>query len=241
MASISAEGNRYSNVISHEYMPTIGWCLDAVTAYEAAETSYAMGTVLGKTLTSGTATAAAASGNTGNGAMGSVTVSGTAMVGQYTLRIIKAASNAGDFIVTNPVGDVVGFGTVGVAFSAGGLAFTLADGSSDFVVGDIIYIAVAGTVKYKVCKATATDGSDKFAGIYVGGNTAYTRWKDSTVAATTDTKVVALVRGNAMVKKQGLVFDASINTDAEKEAIYAQMEAKGILIQERVGTFATIG
>lgn len=241
MASIAAEGNRYSNVIADEIWSDKAYCRDAVTVYEAAETSYAMGTVLGKTLTSGSATSAAASGNTGNGTMGSITVSGNAMVGQYTLRITKAATNAGEFSVRDPLGNLVGIGNVAVAFSAGGLAFTLADGSTDFAVGDIFYIAVAGTVKYKVCKATATDGSDKFAGIYVGGNTAATRWKDSTIAATTDTTVVAFVRGTALVKKEGLVFDASINTDAEKAAIYAQMEAKGILLQDRIGTFATIG
>jgi len=173
--------------------------------------------------------------------MGTVTVSGTAEIGTYTLRISKAASNAGDFVVVNPSGNVIGNGTVAVAYSTGGLAFTLADGSTDFVVGDTFSIAVTGTVKYKRVEATATDGSQKAAAIYVGGVTPQTSYNKSTIAATTNTSVVAIVRGNALYKKQGLVFGASVDTQTELDAAYAQLEAKGILAVERIGTFATIG
>jgi len=240
MASLGYESTRYSDVIAHEYAPELAFCRDVITVYEGSEVEYQIGTVLGKTLVSGSATATAGT-NTGNGTMGTVTVSGTAEVGTYTLCISKAASNAGDFVVINPSGNVVGNGTVAVAYSAAGLAFTLADGATDFVVGDTFSIAVTGTVKYKRVEATATDGSQKAAAIYVGGVTPQTSYNKSTIAATTNTSVVAIVRGNALYKKQGLVFGASVDTQAELDAAYAQLEAKGILAVERIGTFATIG
>jgi hypothetical protein len=84
----------------------------------------------------GTAVAAAYAGNTGNGVMGAVTVSAGAKAGVYQLVVIEPGSNAGRFTVEDPDGDTIGVGTVGSAFSAGGLAFTLADGATDFVSGD---------------------------------------------------------------------------------------------------------
>lgn len=83
-------------------------------------------------------TAAQAEGvaNTGDGAMGAVTVTAQTPVGRYKLRFIEPAANAGRFAVFGPDGVCIGTGTVAVAFSAGGLAFTLADGATDFVAGD---------------------------------------------------------------------------------------------------------
>jgi len=241
MASLGYESTRYSDVIAHEYAPELAFCRDVVTVYEGSEVTYQIGTVLGKTLTSGVGTATAAAGNTGNGVMGAITVNGGADVGNYVVRITKTVTNAGDFIVINPAGVVVGNGSVGAAYSGTALAFTLADGATDFVAGDSFTIAVTGTVKYKRVEATATDGSQKAAAIYVGGVTPQTSYNKSTIAATTNTSVVAIVRGSVLYKKQGLVFGASVDTQAELDAAYAQLEAKGMLSVERIGTFATIG
>lgn len=133
---------------------------DVVTLTGAA--ALKRGTALGRTVSAGTATAAAAAGNTGNGAMGAVTVAGDAQPGDYQWKITKAAANAGDFEVTDPLGQLVGVGTVAVAFAGGGLSFTLADGATDFVVGDSGTISVtARTVKYKIAARAATDGSNE--------------------------------------------------------------------------------
>ena len=80
--------------------------------------------------------------NTGNGVMGAITVTARTPCGRYRLKIVAAAVNAGTFIVEDPFGRLLSTGTVGVAFSAGGLAFTLADGAADFVAGDGFYIDV---------------------------------------------------------------------------------------------------
>jgi len=89
--------------------------------------------------------AAKSGGNTGNGTMGTVTVSGDIPNGVYKLRITAASSNAGSFVITNEEGAIIGpVGTVAVAYSFGGLAFTLADGATDFIVGDGFDITVTG-------------------------------------------------------------------------------------------------
>lgn len=131
---------------------------DTVTIGGAA--ALVRGSVLGRYVTAATEVAAAVGGNTGNGAMGAVTASGPVMEGVYTLRITKAAANAGDFAVRDPLGNVIGLGTVGVLFNVGGLSFTLADGAADFAVGDSFTITVTElTEKYKLSAAAATDGS----------------------------------------------------------------------------------
>jgi hypothetical protein len=117
------------------------------------------GAVLGKTVTAaGVATAGT---NTGNGVMGAITVGGAAKAGTYKLTITKAAANAGDFEVRDPNGDVIGLGTVAVAFAGRDLSFTLADGATDFVVGDSFAIVVTPTAeKYTLATLAATDGSN---------------------------------------------------------------------------------
>lgn len=73
--------------------------------------------------------------------------------------------------------------------------------------------------KYQIAVQTATDGSQVADAIVIG---------EQSIAATTDTKVLVLIKGPAIVSKAGLVLDATYNTDAEKAAVYAALEAKGI-------------
>ena len=123
------------------------------------------GAVLGRVFSGGTATSAPAAGNVGNGVLGAVTVS-NAPPGNYQLVITAPGANVGEFEVRNSNGLVIGQGTVAAAYSAGGLAFTLADGSTDFAAGDTFNILVAGgTGKFKEYNPTNTDGSQYVAGI----------------------------------------------------------------------------
>lgn len=231
-ALIATETSRLGNVLKYEFEREMGFCRKAVTAYEAGAKTYTPGTVLGKTLVSGSAAAVAGASNTGNGTMGSITVSSHAKIGQYILRITVASSNAGAFELLNSNGSVIGTGNVASAFVGAGLAFTLADGSTDFIVGDTFVITVTGTEKYKILENTASDGSAAFAGIYIGASNGL--GIDTSVAATTDTTVLILERGPALVAKEGLTLGASINTAAEKAALYAQMAAVGIIAEAQI-------
>lgn len=230
-ALISTEDVRIGNVVKKEYWAESGFCRKAVTAYEASQKTYAIGTVLGKTLVSGSAAAVAGASNTGAGTMGSITVSAHAIPGVYTLRITAASSGAGAFELLNANGSLVGTGNVASAFVGAGLAFTLADGTPDFAVGDTFTITVSGTEKWKIVENTASDGSAIARGIYIGTAQGF---GSTTVAATTDTTVIILERGPAVVAKEQLVYGASINTTVEKNALYAQLAAVGIIAEAQI-------
>lgn len=99
------------------------------------------------------------------------------------------------------------------------------NGTAAALVPGTVLGKVTADGKYKIAVQTATDGSQVADAIVM---------VEQTVAATTDTKVLCLVRGPAIVSKDGLVLDATFNLDAEKAAVYAALEAKGILCNDAV-------
>lgn len=222
MSVIATDTKRLSNLLKAELWSELGYCREVVTAYEAAAKTYAVGTTLGRVITSGIATATADAGNTGTGTFGTITVTAPAKVGKYRVVITAADTNAGTFAVIDPDGIAVGTGTVAAAYSKGGLAFTISD-ATDFIVGDGFTVTVAGTYKYKIAVETATDGSKEVMAVVL---------EDKAVAATTDTKLVVLVKGPASVAKGGLVLDATYDDATKKGVVYAALEAKGIQVLE---------
>jgi phage tail sheath protein FI len=91
--------------------------------------------------------AAKAGGNTGNGAVGSLTADSDAVLGAWRVICGAAAVNGGTFYVLRPDGAVDGIASVGQAYnSAAGINFTIADGATDFVVGDEFVMTVAASV-----------------------------------------------------------------------------------------------
>ena len=93
-----------------------------------------------------------------------------------------------------------------------------------YTVGTVLG-KVTATGKYKVAVQTAVDGSQTADAIVLG---------DYSVAATTDTKILVMVRGPAIVSKAALVLDATYDLDAEKAAVYAALEVKGILVNDTI-------
>lgn len=79
-----------------------------------------------------TATATASTGNVGNGTFGTITAADPALIGKYLLVMTSATA----FNLNDPAGSLVGAGSTGVAFSMGGIGFTLTVGGTAFVVGD---------------------------------------------------------------------------------------------------------
>lgn len=86
-----------------------------------------------------------------------------------------------------------------------------------YAVGTLLGKVTAGG-KFKICVQNAADGSQTAAGICL---------EDKAIAAATDTKVLVLVRGPAIVSKTGLILDASHTTQAHRDAIYAALLALG--------------
>jgi hypothetical protein len=91
----------------------------------------------------GTAAAPVAVG-TGNGVMtldATTPVLAGAKNGSYVVTCVTAATNGGTFLVEDPDGYVLGDVAVGATF-ADDIKFVIADGSTDFIVGDKFTIAV---------------------------------------------------------------------------------------------------
>lgn len=93
----------------------------------------------------GAAIVTAKAGNTGNGTMGTVTISQGAKPGLYRLTVIEKVTDQGAFVLEDPDGVTMQSGVVGTAYSQGGVAFTLSDGATDYVAGDQFTISVPYT------------------------------------------------------------------------------------------------
>lgn len=124
-------------------------------------------TVLGK-ITFGAISQAYA--GTGNGAMGTLTRQATkCVVGDWKVRCTLAAANGGRFEVIDPNGVSHGDALVGTAF-ANGIGFTIADGASDFIVGDLFTVTVAaGSGKYGPISLAAVTGQQTAAAVLYDG------------------------------------------------------------------------
>jgi hypothetical protein len=87
-----------------------------------------------------------------------------------------------------------------------------------YAVGTVLG-KVTATGKYKIAVETAVDGSKVPAALVIA---------DRSIAATTDTKIVVLVKGPAEVSKDALVLDATYNDNTKKQAAYDALEALNI-------------
>lgn len=185
----------------------------------AAGQNLKAGAVIGKILV-GAAVAAAAAGNTGNGSVGAVTVGAGAKAGVYRVTCIEPATNAGKFTIEDPDGATIGVATVAVEFAAGGLAFTIADGATDFAAGDAFTITVAaGSGLYKAWDPAAADGSQVAAAVLYA----------ATDASLANVRAVGFVR-DAEVNGHCLEWPAAATADQKAEAA-RQLAAAGILIR----------
>ncbi len=171
----------------------------------------------------GTATAAAGAGNTGDGTMGAITVSALAKDGNYSLIIGEAIANAGSFEVRDPDGEFVGVGDVAAAFSAGGLAFTLADGSADFLAGDVFTITVVQTgIKY-IAYDQDVAAEAVLAGYLGAGITA--------LNGVDNLGGVALLRGPAIVKAAEVSFPSDITAGELVDVKQESLHELGIIVR----------
>lgn len=79
--------------------------------------------------------------------------------------------------------------------------------------------------KYKISVQDAVDGSETADAVVL---------EYKSVPAATDTQVMVLIRGDAIVGKDALILDASYDLDAEKQAAYDALEAKRIFVRDQV-------
>jgi hypothetical protein len=111
----------------------------------------------------GAKSAAGVKTGTGNGAMGAITPGTEAIEGAYIATCIDASVSGSEiFRVIDPNGVRLQDMTVGVAYSNSHLAFTLADGGTDFIVGDYwtITVTIAHGSKFKLTDPNGVDVKD---------------------------------------------------------------------------------
>ena len=87
------------------------------------------------------------------------------------------------------------------------------------------------TGKYKESVQTATDGSELPVAVVVGKDL---HNLSVAVPATTDTKVLAIVRGEAIVRKTGLKPHSSFDNATKLAAAYASLATKEILANDSI-------
>ena len=183
----------------------------------------AIGTVLGKALFGGVTETHA--GNTGNGVMtpdATTPALANAQVGVYSAKCITASANGGAFEVFDPHGNSLGIIAVAATF-ANQIKFVIADGATDFIVGDTFLVTVAaGTLKVKILTPAALDGTQIAYGIIC----------PACDASLADVAGAAIVR-NAIVKDTGLVWPGGISA-GDKAAALAALAGKYIISREAV-------
>lgn len=217
--SLITENPRITDVLLHEHGETINYVRDQITLVSGG-TACIVGQVLGQ-ITKGAITAAAkAGGNTGNGTCTALSLGGNAKVGIYTLTFTAAAA----FTITDPNGVQLTNGING-AYADLQINFTITAGGTAFVAGDGFAITVAaGSGKWTQVGPANVDGSQAAAGIcLLAGN-----------PATADTLSVAVTRGPAAIKVNGLAWTAGM-TGGQKTTALAQLQALGIVQRSDYG------
>lgn len=174
----------------------------------------AAGTLIALITAANALTPTAAAGNTGNGTIGSVTVTSAAISGDYILTITEAAANGGKFELLDPTGYPVGEGQVGQPFTGGGLTFTLSDGATDFAVEDSFTL----NVKANLGEYTAYDDDGTDDGRRAASGILY-----APVDATeNDVRVTGVMRDAEVIERLLTGLDANGQAD---------LLAKGIIVR----------
>ncbi|MCO5352580.1 MAG: head decoration protein [Bryobacteraceae bacterium] len=158
--------------------------------------------------------------NTGNGVMGTVTLGPAALPGNYVLTCKTKQANAGVLTVADPRGLPLPDLTVAVAYTGDHINMTLADGATDFEVGDAFTIGVATSNEVGEFNPAASDGLQFAAGVLAFDT-------DATGGATAAVVIArqAIVQRNALVWKSGV-------TAPQKAVALAQLNTLGILARE---------
>lgn len=180
-----------------------------------------IGTILG-VAGMGAVTALALAGNTGNGiiTLANPAISATASVGDYQAICIEPAANGGTFEVFDHQGVSVGTATVGTAFN-GPVKFTIADGATDFAVGDAFVIKVPAGTKVKEWDPTATDGSAEVAGVALAKGYA---------PSGADGGILIEARGPSILDLDGIEWPDGVTNDQKAAAITA-LAKKQIIVR----------
>jgi hypothetical protein len=171
-----------------------------------------------------TSSMAADASNTGNGV---ATIDATTPVlagaknGKYRVVNDKVATDSGEFQVFDPDGHEIGRVAVGATF-ANEIKFAIADGSTDFAIGDAFTVIVGieqSDYQYEALDLTKVGDEAKARGFAVYG---------VTTSSTVVQKISAIVRGPCEVRLSDLTWPSGITAAQQAEGI-RQLDALGIV------------
>lgn len=216
--NILTEGAHQAEYIVQEAGPR-ALCREVVEV--AGSETLQPGAVLGRVVTTASASVVADTGNTGDAVLSGVTVTldDDVLEGDYILECTATDSDAGTFSVTAPDGTELDDLTVGSAYTTTHISLTLPDGDTDWAEGDIVTVEVtASSEQFKEYNPNATDGSQTAARILFR--------KASPEAGT---PVQALVTSRlTVVDSKKLVWSDSV-TPFNKKAALASLAARNII------------
>ena len=219
---VLSEANYLGDVLKYE-APNL-YSREAVTvlAGSGAARSLAVGEVIGKR-TRSSVIVTPDGGNTGDGVatLATPALGASAEVGTYTLTCIAAAADAGTFEVLSPGGYKLPDLTVAQAYAGDHINLTIADGATDFIVGDAFTVGVTGDDKVVALDPSGTDGTQEAFGIIAA---------DATAPDGADAESLAILR-DAILADHALVWPAGI-AGSEQAAAIARLEARGILVRK---------
>jgi hypothetical protein len=193
----------------------------------ALNQSLAAGQVVGKTaiIAQVTSSAVADSTNTGNGVItldAAAPIAAGAKNGVYRAVNELVAANSGEFVVYDPDGIEIGRVAVAATFN-NQIKFVIADGATDFAIGDAFSITVGiEETDYQVAayNPAGIDGSQRVAGIL---------WEGITTDGTNLGAGVVITRA-AEVRGVDLTWPAGITAVQKADAI-RQLEKLGIIVR----------
>jgi hypothetical protein len=84
---------------------------------------------------------------------------------------------------------------------------------------------ITASGKYKIAVETAVDGSKDPVAVVL---------ENKSIPATTDTKVLVMLRGPAILSKSAVLLDATYDNGVKQAAFYASLEAKQMLVSTAV-------
>ena len=191
----------------------------------ALNQSLAAGQAVGKTavIAQVTSSAVADASNTGNGVItldAAAPVAAGAKNGVYRAVNELVATNSGEFVVFDPDGIEIGRVAVGATFN-NQIKYVIADGATDFAIGDAFSITVGiEDTDYQIAayNPAGVDGSQRVAGIL---------WEGVTTDGVNLGVGVVIVRA-AEVRGVDLVWSAGITAIQKADAI-RQLEKLGII------------
>lgn len=225
MANITIQNNDNNSVL----LSGDALWRDATINFPSALT-YASGTILAYESDALTVTASAVTG-TGNGTVTAATVvTGPVvpLVGAYTLTVNTAVANGGKWTLKDPNGQevdsnlimTVGAGAATV-FKAGGLQFTITDGSTDFAAGDTATLTVASLGKYVAFSGTGAGGAQIASAVLT---------YPITSAGSGDVAARVLISGTVNFNR--LIIQADGNNTNVTTTVLDQLRAGGIFSQK---------